>query len=184
MSLLLRCHYETFYFMSFYYFESFTVRRFSAFSHQCQNEDDLESEASNNDVESTSCGEDQIDGKNDNQDSADSIEDEEGEDHYDQFDDNDEIWKELYDDASTLNEDILSIVISYIRICHALQYDSVYQSVMETVKYAMDINHEKNFDETLDFAIQLRKFLILITSQKAREIAYKDGKEWAMQEEQ
>ena len=54
---------------------------------------------------------------------------------------------------------------------------------METVKYAMDINHKKNFDEALDFAIQLRRFLILEASQKAKQMACKDGKDWAQEEE-
>ena len=55
---------------------------------------------------------------------------------------------------------------------------------METVKYAMDIDHEKDFDDALDFALQLRRFLILEASQKAKHMACKEGKEWAMQEEE
>ena len=36
------------------------------------------------------------------------------------------------------------------------------------------------FDETLDFAIQKRQFLILQAYQKAKHVACKDGKEWAI----
>ena len=48
----------------------------------------------------------------------------------------------------------------------------------------MHINHERTFDETLDFAIQLRRFLILIASQKAKHIACKEGKDWSVAEEE
>ena len=54
---------------------------------------------------------------------------------------------------------------------------------METLDHAMVIN-EKDFDNALDFAIQTRKFLILQAYQKAKQIACKDGKEWAMQKEE
>ena len=49
---------------------------------------------------------------------------------------------------------------------------------METVKYAMDINHEKTYEQALDFAVQRRRFLILHASQKAKQIACKAGQEW------
>ena len=65
--------------------------------------------------------------------------------------------------------------------CLALKRDAVYKSVMETVDHVMVIN-EKDFDEALDFAIQKRKFLILQAYQKAKQMACKDGKEWAQEE--
>ena len=49
-------------------------------------------------------------------------------------------------------------VSSYIRICHALKRDTIYESIMETTEYAMYINKEKNFDEALDFATEKRNF--------------------------
>ena len=39
---------------------------------------------------------------------------------------------------------------------------------------------KKNFDEALDFAIQKRKFLILQAFGKAKIIACKEGKQWAI----
>ena len=49
------------------------------------------------------------------------------------------ILQELYDDAV----DILEIVASYIRLCQTLKHDNVYESVMETIEHAMDINRQK-----------------------------------------
>ena len=42
----------------------------------------------------------------------------------------------------------------------------------------------KDFDDALDFAVQLRRFLILHASQKAKQIACKAGQEWAMEDEE
>ena len=95
-------------------------------------------------------------------------------------DDYDEIWVQLYDDATKLDADILNIVASYIRLCHALKHDPVYQAVMETVDYAMHINKAKTFNNALDFALETRKFLILQAYAKAKTIARKDGKQWAL----
>ena len=52
---------------------------------------------------------------------------------------------------------------------------------METVDQVIN---EKNFDDALDTAIQKRRFLIGQAYEKAKQIACKDGKEWAMQKEQ
>ena len=60
---------------------------------------DEESDIVDNEEENNTTDEDADDADN----GDDSIDDEEGEDYYT---DNDEIWKELYDDASVLNKDI------------------------------------------------------------------------------
>lgn len=96
------------------------------------------------------------------------------------YDDKDEIWEELNDDAAKFDVDILEIVASYIRICPALKHDPVYQAVMETVDYAMDINEEKTFNDALDFVIQKRQFLILKAAEEATRVACKEGKTWAI----
>ena len=95
-------------------------------------------------------------------------------------DDYDEIWVQLYDDATKLDADILNIVASYIRLCHALKHDPVYQAVMETVDYAMHINKAKTFNNALDFAIETRKFLILQAAEEAMRVACNEGKTWAI----
>ena len=95
-------------------------------------------------------------------------------------DDYDEIWTQLNDDATKLDADILNIVASYIRLCHALKHDPVYQAVMETVDHAMHINKAKTFNNALDFAIETRKFLILQAAEEAMRVACNEGKTWAI----
>ena len=80
----------------------------------------------------------------------------------------------------TLKTSVQDIVASYIRVCYALKSDTVYESIMETLEYALYINKEKDFDDALDFAIEKRKFLILQAYAKAKTIACKDGKQWAL----
>ena len=95
-------------------------------------------------------------------------------------DDYDEIWTQLYDDATKLDADILNIVASYIRLCHALKHDPVYQAVMETVDHAMHINKAKTFNNVLEVAIETRKFLILQATEEAMRVACNEGKTWAI----
>ena len=55
---------------------------------------------------------------------------------------------------------------------------------METVDQVVMVINETDFEDALDFAVQKRKFLILQTYQKAKQMACKDGKEWAMHKEE
>ena len=111
-----------------------------------------------------------VDNKNDSEN-----EDKGADDYEDEADE--EIWSQLTNDAKNLGTNILDIVSSYIRVCHALKSDTVYESIMETLEYALYINKEKDFDDALDFAIEKRKFLILQAYAKAKTIACKDGKQ-------
>ena len=119
---------------------------------------------------------------NENDDEYDESEDddEDSEDTDYEEDDDEEIWSQLSNDAKNLGTNILDIVASYIRVCHALKSDTVYESIMETLEYALYINKEKDFDDALDFAIERRTFLILQAYAKAKTIACKDRKQWAL----
>ena len=135
--------------------------------------DSIDSESDSDDNDSTGS-------ESDSDDSSDESDSEHSDDSDSESTDNGEIWKELYDDAVKFNVDILEIVASYIRLCQTLKHDAVYESVMETVEYAIDIDKEKNFDDALDFAVQKRKFLILQAFGKAKMEACKEGKQWSI----
>ena len=138
---------------------------------ECDNIED-----NNNDDEDGDESEDNEDNENDENEYDESEEDSEADTDYE----DEEIWSQLSNDAKNLGTNILDIVASYIRVCYALKSDTVYESIMETLEYALYINKEKDFDDALDFAIEKRKFLILQAYAKAKTIACKDGKQWAL----
>ena len=88
-----------------------------------------------------------------------------------------DVWKVIASEAATQeNDDVLTSFKNNILLVQSILHDETCQVIMATLKKAEE-NVGMDFKEALDYATDLRKFLILRTAKEAMSTAEDENEE-------